>query len=67
MSISEAGGWKALWGSRAYIFNLQSLKKLNTVQAKQNILVYSVYHMGLQLTEPWSNSTLKFINEETKA
>lgn len=68
--MGEAGGWKTL-GSRGHLGEVEHtvsiynyLKKLNTKQAKQSILMDPVHHTDLCLTESWSNSIFKFINKE---
>lgn len=68
--MGEAGGSKTL-GSRGHLGKVEHivsiynyLKKLNTTQAKQSILMDPVHHTDLRLTESLSNSILKFINKE---
>lgn len=69
---SEAGGWKALgsgghFGKVEHIFSIYNHLQKFKHCAGQSISVGPVDHTGLKLTESWSNSTLKFINEEIKA
>lgn len=65
MPMGEAHGWKALksygcFGKVEHVLSFYS-------HLKKNEALHTVHHSGLELSDSWSSSPLKFINEEAKA